>query len=236
MSFFVFCLIWEAWYALPIGKRSLTHVSWDTWLVLPIGKHSLTCVSWDTWHALPWKHSLTCVSWDTWHALPWKHSLICVSWDTLHALPWKDSLTHVIQAHALKLYLITKHQPELAAVLSDAFAWIQQSTDRWMAFCFWFYQDTRFWMLYLKRLLISNQQMQQPTEMLKKTCRQRMKRCLICLSLLRTCHWWMQQPTEVWKKLCVWKIRHCLFLHEHNLRLPQSWRHWSRWMKLLLLK
>jgi hypothetical protein len=38
------------------------------------------------------------------------------------------SLTRVSWAHALKWYLITKRQPELAAVLSDAFALIHLST------------------------------------------------------------------------------------------------------------
>ncbi len=52
------------------------------------------------------------------------------------------------------------------------------------------------------------------------------------LSLLRTC----LQQIEVWKKPCVWRIRHCLFLHQHYFHVPQFRRHWSRWMKLLLLK
>ena len=36
----------------------------------------------------------------------------------------------------------------------------------------------------LKWLLMSNRQMQQPTEMWKKTCRRQMKRCVFCLSRL----------------------------------------------------
>ncbi len=111
------------------------------------------------------------------HQMAWQlkwfstmHSLTCGSWGTWHTLPrGKRSLTHVGWVHDLKWHLITKRPPKIAAVSSDAIACVQQSTERWMAFCFWFCQDVRFWMVCLKF------QFHTPT----------MQRC--CMKLL---YWW----------------------------------------------
>jgi hypothetical protein len=58
-------------------------------------------------------------------------------------------------AHDLKWHLMTKHWPKIAAVSSQAFAWIQQSTERWMAFYYWFGWDVRFWMVCLYQLMLA---------------------------------------------------------------------------------
>ncbi len=128
------------------------------------------------------------------------------------------------QAWQLKMYSAMKGWPNLAAIGSRTVVWIQKSTWMWVAFCFWFFWDIRFWMVCLNWLLISNRQMQQPTEMWKKACCQRKMRCLYCLSRLTV-------ASPLW--LSMLSLLNWFLLLKLWAQMATMWRHG---MKPLVLK
>ncbi len=145
---------------------SLTYAKW--WL-----HHLFQCL-----HSLDLPHKiLQNLCWS--EGIFWNNETWQLTWLSLLLLwCWRS------QAWQLKRYSTIRGWPNLASIGSGTVVWIQKSTWMWVAFCFWFFQDVRFWMVCLKWLLISNQQMQQLTEMWKKACHQRKMCCLYCLSPL----------------------------------------------------
>ncbi len=128
------------------------------------------------------------------------------------------------QAWQLKRYSTMRGRPNLAAIGSGTVVWIQKSTWMWIAFCFWFFQDGRFWMVCLEQLLISMQQMQQPTEMWKKACCWRKMPCLYRLSRLTI-------ASPLW--LSMLSLLNRFLLLKLRAQMPTMQRHG---MNLLVLK